>query len=288
MKTITIKVCFLALVFTVALCPWAQAQTSTQVQYQGQAQDQTQSQGVYNEIGGQSVNISSTSTSRNYTLPYQLYPPALAPDFGNGNTYGNFVKVPAAFSLKHRFTRCELETMLPTHGLWGGTSGISVKFRSWAGPRVSAKNPNDYVDFVWELPRKEVVGADGRTKLDEKGHPVTATYVPDTWCNMGTGTAGVTNGDADTYSLIAQYGLFCLDTGKCNKVFLVGEGIKTFIQAWGWNLSAGWTQAYVSASGEHSGVGGIGAGFAYAKTGRLADPWLQGHFIYDSAAEPSE
>ena len=100
---------------------------------------------------------------------------------------------------------------------------------------------------------------------------------------LGTGTANVTNGDADTYSLIARYGLFCLDTGKCNKVFLVGEGVKTFIRAWGWNVSFGYTQAYVSGTGEQSGVGGVGVGFAYAKTGRLADPWLQGHFIYDAA-----
>ena len=66
-------------------------------------------------------------------------------------------------------------------------------------------------------------------------------------------------------------------------VFFVGEGLKTFVRAWGWNISAGYTNASVSSNGEHSGVGGIGVGFAYAKTGRLADPWLQGHFIYDSA-----
>jgi len=283
----TIKVCFLALVFTVALCPWAHADPPSQVQLQGQVQDQTQFQGLYNGINAGS-NVDISSVSRNFTLPYQLYPSNLAPDFGNGNTYGNFVKVPSAFVVKHRFTRCELETMFPTHGLFGDNSGIQVKFRSWAGPRVNPKNPGDYVDFVWELPGKQAVAADGRPKFDEKGKPVMAGYVPDTWCDVGTGTANVTNGDADTYSLIARYGLFCLDTGKCNKVFMVGEGVKTFIRAWGWNVSFGYTQAYVSGTGEQSGVGGVGVGFAYAKTGRLADPWLQGHFIYDSAAESSE
>ena len=286
----TIKVFLIALVFTVPLSTWAQAQsgsgspTSVAIQGQGQYQDQTQGNVNYNVAP---VTITKeTVIDRNNAIPYQLYPPNLAPDFGNGNTYGNFVKVPAAFIIRKRFSRCELQTMCPTHGLFGDNYGVSMKFRTWGGPRVQSKSPGDYVDFVWELPSKPALGADGRPKFDEKGHPVMAGYVPDTWCELGTGTASVTNGDADTYSLIGRYGLFCLDTGACNKVFLVGEGVKTFIQAWGWNLSAGWTQAYVSASGEHSGVGGIGAGFAYAKTGRLADPWLQGHFIYDSESEP--
>ena len=150
--------------------------------------------------------------------------------------------------------------------------GTCVKFRSWGGPREGAQKPTDYVDFVWELPHKQKVGADGKPVFDEKGHPVMEGYAPDTWAQLGTGTASVTNGDQDTYALIAEYGLFCLDTGKCNMVFFVGEGLKTFVRAWGWNISAGYTNASVSSNGEHSGVGGIGAGFAYAKTGRLADP----------------
>jgi hypothetical protein len=242
----------------------------------------SQGQGISNKINSGQVNITTTSEApHNFAVPYQLYPPGLAVDFGNGNTYGNFVKVPGAFILRKRFSRSELEIM--SHA-----RGTCVKFRSWGGEREGAKSPTDYVDFVWELPRKQSVGADGKPMFDEKGQPVMAGYTPDTWTQLGTGTASVTNGDADTYSLIAQYGLYCLDTGKCNMVFFVGEGLKTFVRAWGWNLSAGYTNASVSSNGEHSGIGGIGAGFAYAKTGRLADPWLQGHFIYDSAAQPQQ
>ena len=286
------KIYLLALVLALilALSPSVQAQTndlsasSNQLQGQGQMQIafgggiQKQSQDATSTNTGQ---VSITTNSRNFGLPYQLYPPNLAVDFGNGNTYGNFVKVPGAFMLKKRFSRSELEILSNTHG-------TCVKFRSWGGPREGAKNPADYVDFVWELPHKQKVGADGKPMFDEKGHPVMEGYVPDTWAQLGTGTANVTNGDQDTYALIAQYGLFCLDTGKCNMVFFVGEGLKTFVRAWGWNLSAGYTNASVSSNGEHSGIGGIGAGFAYAKTGRLADPWLQGHFIYDSAAQPQQ
>ena len=144
------------------------ANIAAQHQGQGQAQAAT-------------VTYAPTEISRSYTLPYQLYPPNLAPDFGNGNTYGNFVKVPSAFLLRHRFTRCELETMRPTHGLFGDNSGVKVKFRSWCGPRADVKQSTDYVDFVWELPKKQVFGADGRPKLDEKGQPVMAAYTPDTW-----------------------------------------------------------------------------------------------------------
>ena len=88
-------------------------------------------------------------------------------DFGNGNTYGNFVKVPGAFLLKKRFSRSELEIMRHPHG-------TCVKFRSWGGERQGAKNPTDYVDFVWELPHKQKVDADGKPVFDEKGHPVMA------------------------------------------------------------------------------------------------------------------
>jgi hypothetical protein len=274
----TIKMYLLALLFTLALSPWVQAQTQLQDQNQGQGQGQNQGQGMSNQINSGQVSISSVSEApHNFSLPYQLYPPNLAVDFGNGNTYGNFVKIPGAFAVKKRFSRSELEIMHHNRG-------TCVKFRSWGGPRESA---TDYVDFVWEVPRKQSVGTDGKPVFDEKGHPVMALYTPDTWTELGTGTAAVTNGDADTYSLIAQFGLFCLDTGKCNTVFFVGEGIKTFVRAYGWNVSAGYTNASVSSNGEHSGVGGIGVGFAYAKTGRLADPWLQGHFIYNSAADES-
>lgn len=258
-----------------------QGQGQTQGQLQGQLQGQSQTGINKDTVNSGQVNITSSTISRNSAIPYQLYPPNLAVDFGNGNTYGNFVKVPGAFLLKKRLSRSELEIMSNKHG-------TCVKFRSWGGERQGAKNPTDYVDFVWELPQKQKVGEDGKPMFDEKGHPVMAGYVPDTWAQLGTGTASVTNGDQDTYSLIAQYGLFCLDTGKCNKVYFVGEGLKTFVRAYGWNISAGYTQASVSANGEHSGIGGIGAGFAYGKTGRLADPWLQGHFIYDSAAQPQQ
>ena len=126
----TIKVYLIALIFTLALVPWAQAQDEGgqgQIQGQGQTQGQGQSQGQnqgprHGQTQGNMNSINNagpititktTEIARSNAIPYQLYPPNLAPDFGNGNTYGNFVKVPAAFSLKHRFTRCELETMLP-------------------------------------------------------------------------------------------------------------------------------------------------------------------------------
>jgi hypothetical protein len=290
------KIYLLALVLALilALSPSVRAQTNdlNALNLQGQGQNQIAIGGglqkQYQTSDATSTNqvsntgqVSITTNSRNYALPYQLYSPNLAVDFGNGNTYGNFVKVPGAFMIRKRFSRSELEVMSHNHG-------TCVKFRTWGGEREGAKHPTDYVDFAWDLPQKQKVGADGKPMFDEKGHPVMAGYVPDTWTQLGTGTASVTNGDQDSYSLIAQYGLFCLDTGKCNMVFFVGEGLKTFVRAWGWNLSAGYTNASVSSNGEHSGIGGIGAGFAYAKTGRLADPWLQGHFIYDSAAQPQQ
>jgi hypothetical protein len=284
-----IKICLLALVFTLALVSWAQAGEQTQSPSQTQGQDQNQGQGQGQEQGQYLSIGGSTSINRNYAIPYQLFPPALAPEFGNGNTFGNFVKVPAAFSIKKRFSRCELETMSrSTHTFLGDDYGIKVKFRSWGGQRVNPAKPTDYVDFVWELPRKQVFEPNGRPKLDDKGQPVFAGEPPATWCQLGIGTATVTNGEEDTFALISRYGLFCLNTGKCNTVFLVGEGVKTFIRSYGWNLSFGYTQAYVSSSGDHSGVGGVGIGYAYAKTGRHADPWLQGHFIYDTALDESE
>ncbi len=57
---------------------------------------------------------------------------------------------------RKRFSRCELQTMCPTHGHFGDNYGVSTKFRTWAGPRVDEKRPTDYVDFVWELPRKQL------------------------------------------------------------------------------------------------------------------------------------
>ncbi len=257
-----------------------QGQTQGQGQGQSQSSAAVQGQGMSNQINSGQVNITS-EPSRNYALPYQLYPPGLAVDFGNGNTYGNFVKIPGAFVVKRRFSRSELEIMRKT---WG----TCVKFRNWAGPKQGAKKPTDYVDFMWELPLKPSVGPDGKPVFNDKGQPVMVGYAPDTWTELGSGTATVTNGDQDTYSLISEYGLQCLDTEKCNMVFFVGEGLKTFVRAWGANLSIGYTYASVSDQGGNSGVGGAGAGIAYGKTGRLADPWLQGHFIYDSAAQPQQ
>jgi len=252
---------------------------STSIYGQTQGQEQGQTQGNSNLVNSGQVTINS-SAPKYFTAPYQLFPPSLPSEFGNGNAYGNFVKVPAAFMVKKRFSRNELEIMRNAHG-------TSVKFRSWTKPRQeNEKKLTDYVNFVWELPQKQAVDKDEKPIIDEKGHPVMTAYPPATWVALGTGTATVTNGDQDTYSLIAEFGLQCLNTDKCNTVFLVAEGEKSFVRAWGWNLSAGYTQASVSSSGETANVGGVGAGFAYAKTGRLADPWLQGHFIYDSADQP--
>lgn len=247
-----------------------------QAQVQGENQSQGQVQGNSNLVNSGQVTINSTAP-KYFTAPYQLFPPSLPSEFGNGNTYGNFVKVPAAFMVKKRFARNELEIMRNAHG-------TKVNFRSWTRPRQeNEKKLTDYVNFVWELPQKQAVDKDGKPIIDEKGHFVMTAYPPATWVELGTGTATVTNGDQDTYSLIAEFGLQCLNTDKCNTVFLVAEGEKSFVRVYGWNISAGYTQASVSSSGETSAVGGVGTGFAYAKTGRLADPWLQGHFIYDSA-----
>lgn len=275
-----IRIFFLALtlIFALAVVSPAQADDATAIA------DQDQAQLMSNQINSGQVSITSYGSKvRYFASPYQLYPPNLATDFGNGNTYGNFIKVAALFSIKKRFTRSELEAMRKTSGTRG-------KFRMWTGKKQEGeRKPTDCVAFMWELPIKPVIGMNGKPQFNEKGQPVMMSFVPNTWTQVGTGTASVSNGDQDSASLIAEYGLYCLDNiEKCNTVFFVGEGYKTYVQAWGANLSLGYTHASVNTEGDASGIGGAGVGVAYGKTSRLADPWLQGHFIYDSASGASD
>jgi hypothetical protein len=84
------------------------------------------------------------------------------------------------------------------------------------------------------------------------------------------------NADTNSIQVIGKVGLKALKDGN-NYMVITAEGAHRMVEASGWGIGLYTVGGDISDSGERSGVGGGGTGFAKNRTGTEDKPWIQGY-----------
>lgn len=219
-------------------------------------------------IGNGEVNVNGVPIPR--PLPYPVNVPFVGTpnEFLNESSDGNYVTILNMFPSGTVFTKAELVAMLsPVDARWYNTKGlfpgIDGNFHSWGGIQDIKNVPDSAaVTFIYVIPQSNV--------------PTPVQSKP-----IGSDSARVTNGIADSWSLIARIGLNALTIPKCNTVLLTSEGKQKFTKVSAMGIALGFSYAKITEDGRGAdgGTGTLGIGYTSGKAGRLANPWIQASFL---------